>query len=190
MSTAGKVLIGLVLLMVPVWILMVSAVTQLNASWRQVLHDQETKVGELEQAILKNQKEITGLKDKIVLVQVSGDEHATVLRERLADVERIKAEAINIQTAVKIQLDSLKVAGTNAENARDRRKEEKEQEIQSKAMAEKAVNDLKAENTELMTQLSQLRNEFKSLLESNKALVERMAKPRVQRAVRPASLAR
>jgi len=187
MSTAGKVLIGLCILMLVVWIILVSSVTQLNASWRQALHDQEKKVEELEQSILKNQKEIAGLKDKILVVQVSGDEHATVLRERLADVERIKAEALNIQSAVKNQLTSLQAQVTNAGVARDRRKEEKQQETDAKAAAEKAVTDLKAENAELMSHLVQLREEFKSLLQSNRASVERMAKPRVQRAVRPAA---
>jgi len=190
MSTAGKVLTGLVLLMLPIWIVLVSAVTQLNASWREVLRAEVEKVAKLEQSVLDNQKEIQRLKDRILIVQVSGEEQATVLREKLADVERIKAEAINIQTAVKNQIESLTAAGASAAVARDRRKEEKEQEIQATAAAEKAVNELKAENAELMTQLTQLRQEFRSLLESNKALVQRMGRPRVQRAVQPGSSTR
>lgn len=190
MSTAGKVLVVLVLLVLPVWIVLVSAVAQLNTAWTQEVQKQKDAVDKLEQDVAANQQAITKMKDQIVLVQNSAEEQSTVLRSKLTDVERARADVIQIQTGVKVQLDTLKAAVDKANAARDRRKEEKQQEIQAKADAEKAVNELKSDNAELMSQLTRLRDEFKSLLESNKALVNRMIRSGTQRTGRPASFAR
>jgi chromosome segregation ATPase len=190
MSTAGKVLVVLVLLVVPVWIVLVSAVAQLNAEWTQELQKQQAQVTKLQQNVAANEQAIMKMKDDIVVAQTTADEHATVLRARLVDVERARADAIQVQTGVKVQLDTLGAAIAKAEDARKQRNEEKQQEIQAMAAAEKAVTELKAENAELMSHLTQLRDEFKSLLESNKALVDRILKGRTQRAGRPASYVR
>src|SRR4051794_19667549 len=110
MSTAGKVLVVLVLLVVPVWIVLVSAVARLNTVWTKELQKQEKLVDQLEQDVAANTKKIAELKDQISVEQFETGEHANVLRSKLTDVERGKAETLQIQTAVKVQLDTLKAA--------------------------------------------------------------------------------
>jgi len=190
MSTAGKVLVVLVLLVVPVWIVLVSAVARLNTVWTQELKKQEDLFDKLEKEVAANEVAIKDLKDQITLEQNETGEHLTVLRAKLTDVERGRAEAIQVQTAVNVQLDTLNAAVAKAQSARDQRKEEKQKEIQATADAEKVVNDLKAENAELMNQLSQLRDEFRFLLESNKKIVDRLNKSGTRRTARPASFVR
>lgn len=190
MSTAGKVLVVLVLLIVPVWILLASAVAQLNAEWGQELEKQRTEVARLEQAVTKNQRDIQALTDQISLEQDTLAEHRTLLTAQLADVERTKAETVAIQAAIKVQLDVLNSAIKNAEVARQQRSAEKQSETEGKAKAEKEVADLKGQNAELMDHLTQLRNDFKSILESNKTLVDRLKKQPSQGTRRPAVFVR
>jgi small-conductance mechanosensitive channel len=108
-----------------------------------------------------------------------------------ADVERAKAEVVAIQAAIKVQLQTLGAALKNAQAVREQRIAEKENETKGKASAEKAVEELKGQNAELTDQLTQLRNEFKAVLQSNRALVDRLLKsPAPRRVTRPAAFAR
>lgn len=180
MSTAGKVLVVLVALLVPVWILLVSSVSQLNTNWAEALDKQRKDFIKLTEEVAKNEQEIRTLKDRIYLEQHSLGEHQAALQSELADVERAKAETIEIQSAIEIQLKQLAVAIQSAEVARDRRTAEKQAETEGKAKAEQEVAELSAQNSQLMDELTALRNDFKSILESNKAMVDRVNKARAQ----------
>ena len=190
MSTAGKVLVVLVLLLLPVWIILVSTVATLNMEWTQALAKQKQQIETLESDVAKNQRAIAELQDKITLEQLATEEEQTVLRSRLADVERAKAEAIELLTGVKVQLATLNEAVAKAKIAREDRNKEQMNETAGLAAARTSVDELKAANSELLNELTQLRNEFKSLLESNKTVVERMLKSKTQRTGRPASFVR
>src|SRR4051794_848243 len=114
MSTAGKVLVVLVLLLLPVWIILVSTVATLNMEWTQALAKQKQQIATLESDVAKNQRAIADLQDKITLEQLATEEQQTVLRAKLADVERAKAEAIELLTGVKVQLATLNEAVAKA----------------------------------------------------------------------------
>jgi len=190
MSTAGKVLVVLVLLLLPVWIILVSTVATLNMEWTQALAKQTTQVATLEGDVAKNTQAIADLQAKISLEQVTSEAEQTVLRARVADVERAKAEAIEIQTGVKVQLAMLQNAVAKAQVARKDRDQEQQNETAGLAAARMTVDELKAANSELLNELTQLRDEFKSLLESNKTVVERVLKSTTRRTGRPSSLVR
>ncbi|WP_406698867.1 hypothetical protein V5E97_08275 [Singulisphaera sp. Ch08] len=190
MSTAGKVLVVLVLLLLPVWIILVSAVATLNMEWTQALAKQTQQIETLEGDVAKNQLAIAELQDQIALEQLASEEQQAALRSRVADVERAKAEAIQLQTGVQVQLEMLKQAVAKAGIARDDRTKEQMNETAGLAEARKNVDELKAANSELLNELTQLRDEFKSLLESNKTVVERMLKSNTRRIGRPASFVR
>jgi cell division protein FtsB len=190
MSTAGKVLVVLVLLVLPVWIILVSAVAQLNMEWTRELAKQAKQVETLQADVAKNEGEIAKLQDKIALEQHAAREQQSVLSGRLADVERSKAETTEIQSAVNVQVAMLQKALAKAELARQERAKEQQSETEGLAAARRSVDELKAANSELMSELTQLRDEFKSLLESNKVLVDRVLKGTTRRTGRPASLVR
>lgn len=80
MSTAGKVLVVLVLLLLPVWIILVSAVATLNMEWTQALAKQTQQIETLEADVAKNQRAIADFQDKITLEQLASEEEQTVLR--------------------------------------------------------------------------------------------------------------
>lgn len=172
MSTAGKVLIALVLLVLPVWIMLVSAVAQLNSEWKQALAKQQQQAESLEQQIAKNEQEIAATRDAISRMLDVAQEQQTVLRSKIADVERSRANAAEILSSVNVQLSVLKGAVAGAEKARDQRAAEKMAEIQRKDAAEKEVEQLKIQNNELMNTLAQLREEFKATLDANRRLIK------------------
>jgi len=190
MSTAGKVLIVLVLLLVPVWIVLASAVAQLNTEWSQAVKQAADRVAQLEKDVLKNEEDIRAWNDKIGLEQEALGQTQTVLLAQIANVERTKAETVAIQADVKVRLERLQAAVKNAERARDLRLAEKESETKGKASAEMLVGELSGQNAELMEQLTQLRNDFKSTLESNQVLVDRINKARRQPTTRSAVFVR
>ena len=59
MSTAGKVLTVLILLVMMGWIVMLSAVAQLNANWSERVAKQEKDLVQVDQRIAQNKTGIT-----------------------------------------------------------------------------------------------------------------------------------
>jgi chromosome segregation ATPase len=187
MSTAGKVLIGFVLVVALAWIALVAGVAQLNNNWTQVIAKNNKEIEDLEKEIAANRDEIQSLKDRVSLQQSAADEIQTVLRSQLTRAERQKAEMIEIQTRVKLELESLLAALKTAESARDLRKEELAKEKTEIATLEMEVEKVKGENATLLTELLGLRKEFKETLAANEALLK---KARAQSTTRRTSLAR
>jgi chromosome segregation ATPase len=174
MSTAGKVLTVLILMVVPIWILLVAAVADLNTNGTQAVKRLQEQVARLETQVVANEKKILDLQDQIAFEQAAMDRDRTVIRTQLAEVERARSAMIEIKRDVQLQLETIAAALKDAEVARDHRIAEKTAEIQAKADAEKSVDKLQGENSELMTQLQRLRGEFKATLEDNRKMVDRL----------------
>ena len=93
MSTAGKVLTVLVLLVVPIWILLVAAVADLNTNGTQAVKTLQDQVSDLKAKVIDTQKNIASLQDQIALEQMAMDKDRTVIRTQLAEVERARRDA-------------------------------------------------------------------------------------------------
>jgi chromosome segregation ATPase len=176
MSTAGKVLIVLILLVLPIWIVMFSAVAELNKNGTQAVQDLKEKVVKLEEDVARNEHEIFTLKDQISLEQRAMGEQITVLRSRQSDAEKARAELTEIQKRVKYQLAGIETALKNAQTTRDVRDAEKKTVTKEIADTEDEVKKLQEEHAELTAQLERLRSEFKETLESNRAMADRLSK--------------
>ncbi len=88
MSTAGKVLTVLILMVVPIWILLVAAVADLNTNGTQAVKRLQEQVARLETQVVANEKKILDLQDQIAFEQAAMDRDRTVIRTQLAEVER------------------------------------------------------------------------------------------------------
>ena len=77
MSTAGKVLIVLVMLVIVVWIVLAAGVSQLNTNGNTKLHDLQTQVEKLEGDVAKTQADVVSLIDSTsqVRTQIDLDVH-------------------------------------------------------------------------------------------------------------------
>jgi chromosome segregation ATPase len=188
MSTAGKVLVVLILLLVPVWIILVSGVASVNTEATKQISELKQQVAKLEEDLAKTERDIQGLKDQISLEQRATSENLAVIRSRLAEYDRARTDVFEIQDRAELDLELIKNSLKGAQEARDQRVTELKNETQAKADAEAEVAKLKTETADLMDQLEKLRDDFKSTLESNRQLVERLQQAERKRVARPSSL--
>ena len=186
MSTAGKVLIVLVLILVPIWIILVSGVAQVNTEGTKLVAQLTKDVAKLEEDVAKAERDINNLLDQISLEQRATSEHLSVIRSRLADADRAKTEVYEIKERSDLDLDLVLNELKRAEAVRAQREKELEDETEAKNEAENEVSKLKVETSDLMDELTKLREDFKSTLDSNRKLVERLLQAERQRSTRPA----
>lgn len=174
MSTPGKVLVVLVLLIVPIWIVLAASVARLNAEWTLAVRTLKDDIAKLEASVADNARQVQSLTDDVALAQEASEAEQIVTKAKIAEVERGRAEMIQVQTAVANQLDTLRSAVQTAEIAKTQREQEKMAVQSEKAATEAAVKKLMDENSQLMSHLANLRKEFKETFEANKRLVEQL----------------
>jgi hypothetical protein len=174
MSTPGKVLVVLVLLITPVWVMMVSAVAQLNKTGGKMVDDLKKQVKTLEDDVKTMRKSIVELKDTISLEQVTMADQVAALRSHAADLQKTRTDAIEYATRAQLQAAATEEQAKAAEATRDLRVAEHKEEIAAKKAAEDEVENLKQEHATLTEQLDKLRNEFKKTVEANRKLVARL----------------
>ena len=176
MSTAGKVLVVLVLLVAPIWIVLFSAYAEYTKSGTQALAVQKALLVKETTAAKANERAVALAKDEIGLEQRAMDEQLAVLRSRQAGAERARTELAEVETRVKLQVAGIEAAAKNATLTRDERKAEQAAVREALAATRARVEKLQEEHAELTAQLDKLREEFKQTVESNRTLVNRLAK--------------
>jgi chromosome segregation ATPase len=167
MSTAGKVLVVLVLLTSLVWIVLASGVAQLNTNGNTRLHDLAVQVEKLQTDFKQTQDEIASLRDQTSSIQEDVDREVTVLRAHQSDVEKARSQIQEMLARVQYQLATVKETIEKAKTALNDRIAEQASEQQALAQAKSEVEDLKGKNGELLSQLSTLRKNFESVYHSN-----------------------
>jgi chromosome segregation ATPase len=167
-----------VLLIVPVWIVLISGVAELNKSGGAQVANLKTQVDQLEADLAKMEKGLVDLKDDITLEQKAMNDQLEVIRAHQADLQKARSETIEFASRVKLQLAAMQEAAKQSEAARDLRTTEKTQEIAAKAAAESEVEKLKRDHAELVDQLDKLRDQFKATADANRQLVGRLKSAR------------
>jgi len=171
MSTAGKVLVVLIMLASLVWMALMAGVTQLNRNGNQALNSLDDKVVQLTDDVQTTRAKIVEIKDQTSVLQEQMDKDLTVIRSRQLDVERVNSNIKEILARVQYQLATLGETVKNAEGAAKQRADEKVAEQKALADAKADVESLKGQNQELTNRLTGLRNEFKATLKTNASLV-------------------
>ncbi|HEX8199599.1 MAG TPA: hypothetical protein VF590_03870 [Isosphaeraceae bacterium] len=185
MSTAGKVLVVLVALVMVGWIILFSMVGQLNRNWGErieALQKEQAKRGpELEKEVARLERVL----DEIDAVQVDRIQKTRVLRTAVEDREGLLATTREALSAARIDLERAQAAVKTAQATLERRVAEKAETEKELAAQRAELEGLRAQNADLMARLARLRGDFKRALDENKQLLRRVAEagPRV----RPAS---
>ena len=167
MSTAGKVLIVLVLLTSLVWLVLASGVAQLNTNGNTRLHELTVQIDKLQTDFKQTQDEIVAVRDQTSSIQENVDRQITVLRARQSDLEKARSKIIEYMTRVQYQLATVKDTIEKAKTTLQHRIEEQASEQQALVQAKSEVEDLKSKNGELLSQLSTLRQNFETVYRSN-----------------------
>jgi chromosome segregation ATPase len=174
MSTGGKVLTFLIIPVILAWMILASGVATINADAADTIRKLKTEITESEQQLAANEAEIFKTRDSIVLVQDDTAVNQAVLRERVNELERMRADKEEDKTRVSQQRDMLTASVEGANTSLNERKKELQDETQALAQLEGQVRQLQSDNAELTDQLTKLRDDFKRILQGNQRTVNSM----------------
>ena len=169
MSTAGKVLVVLIMLASLLWVVLTAGVTQLNRNGNQALMVLAQRAAKLEEDVQATRQEIAQVKDQTTVLQEKMDRDLAVISARQLDAQRMSSSIREILSRVQYELASVQQTVQNAEHDRTIRSDEKVAEEKALAQAREAVENLKATDRQLTERLVSLRDQFSKAYESNKA---------------------
>src|SRR5208337_276761 len=176
MSTAGKVLVVLILLTSLVWMLLTAGVAQLNRNGNQALIVLTEKVSKLQDDVKKTQDEIVRVMDQTHVLQEKMDRELAVINARQNDVQRLASNVSENLSRVRYELATVQQTVQNAEQDRTERAAEVVADQKALDAARNEVKSLKATDEQLRERLTSLRNEFKKTLNRNVDILHQTVK--------------
>jgi len=176
MSTAGKVLVVLVMLASLVWMLLTAGVAQLNRNGNQALIVLTEKVAKLQDDVKKTQDKIVQVKDQTHVLQEKMDRQLAVINARQNDVQRLASNVSENLSRVRYELATVQQTVQNAEQDRTERAAEVVADQKALDAARNEVKSLKATDEELRARLASLRDEFKKTLKYNVDILHQTVK--------------
>jgi len=176
MSTAGKVLVALILVASLVWIMLTAGVDQLNRNGSQALIVLTEKVGNLQNDVKKTQDEIVRVKDQTHVLQEKMDRQLAVINARQNDVQRLASTISEKLSGISYELATVQLTVQSAEQDRTERAAEVVADQKALEAARAEVKSLKATDEELRSRLASLREEFKKTLDSSNKILHQIVK--------------
>jgi len=176
MSTAGKVLVALILLASLVWVLLTAGVDQLNRNGNQAVAMLTEKVAKLQDDVKKTQVESVKVKDQTHLLQEKMDRELTVINARQNDVERLASNVSEIRSRVGYELATVQRTVEEAQQDLTERTAEVAADQKALEAARSEVKSLKATDEELRKSLASLREEFKKTLNASVSILHQSVK--------------
>jgi chromosome segregation ATPase len=175
MSTAGKVLVVLVMLVAIVCMILAGGIARLNYNANQRLDQLSKDVAKAQEEIEATRLEIMDYSDQASSAGEKIDRDVTTLRAQQTDLERTRAQIVDTLEALKYDLDRENKTGEAAKESLRIRVAEFEAEEKAMADLRQHVQTLKSNNSELMGRLEKLRND---LLDTNRKNVQMLGKRR------------
>ncbi len=167
MSTAGKVLTVLILLVMMAWIVMLSAVTQLNVNWQTRIAKAEKDLESAKTRLADNTAKALDLTDKTRAEQAAKDLDLREIQGRTAAAEARQSSKTEDLTRVQIQAAAYQAALQRAEVNLATRTAEKAKTQEDLAAKKVEIAKKQDENNQLRDQLAKLQDDFKRLLTNN-----------------------
>ena len=154
MSTAGKVLAILVMLMSLVWMVVSAGVSQLNTNGNKQLHDLAEQIAKLEDEVQQAEVDIVALKNSTSSLQERLDHEVTELRARQSDLEKDRSQIVEALSRWQYELETVQETIDRSKSALEHRIEEHENGQQVLAKTKSEVKDLMDRSGELRNQLT------------------------------------
>ena len=158
MSTAGKVLVVLILLASLVWVLLTAGVDQLNRNGNQALNTLTERLDKLQVDLKNTQDEIVRSKDQTHVLQELMDREISVINARQNDVQRLASDVTENLSRVRYELETVQHTLQSAEQDRTQRAAEAVAEQTALDAAKAEFLALKATDGQLRERLALLRN--------------------------------
>lgn len=176
MSTAGKVLVVLVMLMTFVWIVLSAGVARLNTNANTRLHELTMQVEELQGKVKQTQEDIASLRSQTSQTQEKIDREFALLRARQSDLERARSQIADTLSAVKYELEIVQGTLKSAQTALEHRNTEQQDETKELAQERSQVQELIADSSKLRDRLAALRKEFQTSYHANIEMLGKASK--------------
>lgn len=184
MSTAGKVLTVLILLVMCVWLVIISGVSKLNATYGQKINAQQKQLDKLAIDVAKVNNDIQSITEQARVEQDATGRDDRLLQIKIDSAERRKSIKIEFLTRLKAEVADYLVAVERATKNLTTREAEKAKGIDDVAKKKDEVAKAQGRNAELRTELAQLQEDFKRLLAGNSESID---KARQKSPAKPAS---
>ncbi len=167
MSTAGKVLSVLVMLVLVVWIVLASGVSRLNTNGNEALDRVRKEIDKLRVDVDQTQVDIAGLRDQTSTIQEKVNHDLTVLRDRQVQLEKSRSQIVESLERYKYQLATVEESVRNAQALLQHRNEERDADKKAVADTRSEVQTLMADSSQLMNRLDTLRKTFQKTYQEN-----------------------
>lgn len=177
MSTAGKVLVGVVVLALIGWIVLFSLVYELNTNWGKEMDRLTAQIQKLEQDTKAQAVTLENTLAELSQEQIQRDTDVEVLRGLLSHAEKLATQNLEATERVRLQVAGLEAAHRDAAEQVKNRIAEKAQTQKDLATAEETVKTLQGEVQGQLDQLSTLRENFLQTMDENQKLIDRMRQP-------------
>ncbi len=192
MSTAGKVLTVLILIVMIPWLIMMSAVTQLNVNYEEKIAAQQKTLDKLADDVAKATSGAQTLTEQARALQDTTDLELREILGRIAAAERRQSSTVEDLTRIKAQVADITAAAETSKKNLAIREAEKAKGEEDLAKKKDEIAKAQAKNADLRGELAQLQDEFKRLLADNAAKAadaarKSPAKPASSRRESPAS---
>ena len=185
MSTAGKVLTVLILLVTVAGLVMLSAVTQLNVNWSQRIARQDKDIVAAKEKATKGAADILDMTERTRFEQARKDLDLGEVSGRIAAAEARLSARTEDTARIQYQLADYVASVQKAELNRDTRAAEKAKAEADLAAKRVEIGQIQDQNAKLRDQLAHLQDDFKRLLANNAKLIDKAVGDRP--APRPAS---
>lgn len=167
MSTAGKVLVVLILLAAVGWIFLGAGVAQLNRNGNAALAKLQADLAKAEEGLHQAQVDLVKIKDDTSQFQANMNTQVAVIRARVTSVEAAGTQLKGVLNNMQHQLETVQNTVEHAQHDLEVRKQEKDAETKLLAAARADVQELRDKDAELTERLATLRDEFKKAFDEN-----------------------
>jgi chromosome segregation ATPase len=167
MSTAGKVLVVLVMLASLACLFLASGVAQLNANANHRLLELSTQLAKAREDIDAAKREAMSLRDQTSETQERIDREIATLRARQTDLERSRTQIVDNLARLQYDLGTVNATIEGARTSIQNRTAEFEADERDLGQLRDRVRTLKENNTQLMGRLQSLRQQFQDTYHKN-----------------------
>lgn len=173
MSTAGKVLVILIMLVAIGSLILAGGVAQLNHNANQRLEQLSAELEKTQAAIASTRQDIVKYRDETSETQEKIDREVAALQSQLTDLERTRSQVSD--TLSRLQYDLGTVNGTIAAARDSLQARVAEFDADTKAIEDlrRNVQSLRTQNGQLMARLQSLRDQFQETYHTNLKMVEK-----------------
>ena len=167
MSTAGKVLVVLVMLAAIGCLMLAGGIAQLNANANKRLQELSTQLAKAQEEIGDARREAMTLRDEASENQERTDREIAALRARQTDLERTRTQITNDLARLQYDLGTVNATIEGARTSIQNRTAEFEADDKELGELRGRVASLKEHNSQLMGRLKSLRQQFQETYHKN-----------------------